>query len=144
MKCKDCERDAQLPNVQQCRLCYQKSYGRRNKEKVKINQARWLELNPEYRRQYYRQWYQTNGRSRSLESIASAVLWQKRHPEKVRAQQILRYAVKKGTINKPYRCAKCDRETRLHGHHSDYSQPLMVTWLCASCHKNEHRKSPAI
>lgn len=26
----------------------------------------------------------------------------------------------------------------IHAHHDDYSRPLHVRWLCASCHKRHH------
>ena len=37
-------------------------------------------------------------------------------------------------------CGKwCEDARKLHGHHSDYSKPLEVEWLCASCHGKKHR-----
>jgi Zn finger protein HypA/HybF involved in hydrogenase expression len=36
------------------------------------------------------------------------------------------------------RCQECRRETRLHGHHDDYSKPLKVRWLCPRCHAATH------
>jgi hypothetical protein len=27
---------------------------------------------------------------------------------------------------------------RLEAHHTDYSRPLEVEWLCVSCHRNHH------
>jgi hypothetical protein len=51
----------------------------------------------------------------------------------------LRYAVKRGLINKPKKCSDCKEEKALQGHHPDYSKPLEVIWLCRKCHDSLHR-----
>ena len=49
------------------------------------------------------------------------------------------YAIKTGDIKKPSECQKCARKPkRIEGHHFDYSKPLDVIWLCASCHTKLH------
>jgi hypothetical protein len=58
-------------------------------------------------------------------------------PEKNRARRALGRALTKGKIQKqPCACGN----TRAHGHHEDYSKPLEVTWLCASCHSKLHHQ----
>lgn len=37
-------------------------------------------------------------------------------------------------------CEECGTTVNLHKHHPDYSRPLFVKWLCARCHKAEHKK----
>lgn len=41
-------------------------------------------------------------------------------------------------------CESCGRPSTSHmpshAHHDDYSKPLDVRWLCASCHKQHHLK----
>ena len=53
-------------------------------------------------------------------------------------------AVNSKRLIKPNNCEKCqayfEDNRLLHGHHSDYSQPLKVQWLCMNCHKETHRK----
>lgn len=64
-----------------------------------------------------------------------------RDPVKNLARQRLRDAVRSGAIVKPGHCEKCLRPTPNHvldGHHSDYTKPLQVEWLCRSCHGLEH------
>ena len=58
-----------------------------------------------------------------------------------RAWGMVRKAVKSGELLKQP-CARCGYAIA-HAHHSDYSQPLVVTWLCAGCHRREHALAKA-
>ncbi len=64
-----------------------------------------------------------------------------RNFEKYSARRKLHYAIKTNQIDKPNNCQEClakftSRE--IHAHHIDYSEPLIVKWLCVLCHKAEH------
>jgi hypothetical protein len=72
-------------------------------------------------------------RHRPPESNKSKV-WRDKNPEKYKAHLILNNAVRDGKIKKPERCEICDSIGFIHAHHSDYSQPLLVVWICARCH----------
>lgn len=64
-------------------------------------------------------------------------LFASRHPEKVRAHAIVRSAIGRGElVQRP--CVLCGSTDRIHAHHTDYTQPLLVTWLCKPCHIQEH------
>jgi len=67
-----------------------------------------------------------------------------RHPEKQRARWLLIAAVREGRVIKPTRCEDCGTEFSwagsIHGHHTDYSKPLDVRWLCQRCHTAEHAR----
>ena len=89
-------------------------------------------------REYYAEWYKKNGRNRAIDYTEAIIEWRNNHPDGVRAQAILNYAIKSGKIIKPKNCEKCTKEKRLCAHHDDYSKPLKVKWLCSSCHKIEH------
>jgi hypothetical protein len=39
-----------------------------------------------------------------------------------------------GLLDRPKLCSWCRRRQRLDRHHWDYSQPLLVTFLCRDCH----------
>lgn len=49
-------------------------------------------------------------------------------------------ARRNGSLIAPDKCSVCGQGGRIIGHHHDYSQPLLLTWLCKSCHAYEHSK----
>ena len=63
--------------------------------------------------------------------------WKKRNPLAAKAHRILRNAIKRGVIQRGS-CSECGKPSS-HGHHDDYSKPLVVTWLCLHCHHEHHR-----
>lgn len=67
--------------------------------------------------------------------------WLDNNPEKRSAHLMVQNAVNRGEIIKPSSCSICGRnDCRIHGHHTDYSKPLEVMWLCPKCHMDQHRK----
>lgn len=64
--------------------------------------------------------------------------WAKDNREKRAAHQAIGYAIRSGKI-KRQPCEKCGNG-KSQAHHEDYGKPLEVKWLCAKCHKMEHRK----
>jgi transposase-like protein len=60
-----------------------------------------------------------------------------REPEKFKARQAVRNAIKAGVLVK-MPCEACGHEPT-EAHHSDYSRPLEVTWLCTKCHRAAHK-----
>lgn len=69
--------------------------------------------------------------------------WVERNPEKRAAHNLVDSAIRSGRLTKPDACEICDRRLPLAGHHTDYTEPLIVVWLCDECHKDVHRKSNA-
>lgn len=70
---------------------------------------------------------------------ARLVEWKRANPEKVAAHRAANRAQGKGLIQRPDACETCSRTgLRLHKHHSDYSKPLDVAWLCTRCHMRLH------
>ena len=68
--------------------------------------------------------------------------WSRRNPIKRMASLIVNNAVRSGKLNKPMNCESCNSEpVRLHGHHDDYAFPLIVRWLCPSCHNKWHKEN---
>lgn len=63
------------------------------------------------------------------------------NPEKARAHQLVSYAVSRGKLKRPETCSRCGGRGPIHGHHTDYAQPLAVTWVCRPCHHALHREA---
>lgn len=51
---------------------------------------------------------------------------------------VFRRAIRAGRINREP-CASCGK-SQVEAHHEDYSQPLLIVWLCPDCHRNIHLK----
>lgn len=56
---------------------------------------------------------------------------------KIEARKILNIKIKKGEIIRE-KCKYCKSKIT-HGHHTDYSDPLKVVWLCKFHHNKEHK-----
>lgn len=63
--------------------------------------------------------------------------YRERHPEARQAQIAVSVARRSGRLI-PGPCADCGSADNIHAHHEDYSKPLDVVWLCASCHRVRH------
>ena len=68
---------------------------------------------------------------------------QARDPIKQAARTLLGNAVRDGRVRKPENCQECGAGGRIEGHHTDYTKPLDVMWLCTLCHGLQHRKEAA-
>ena len=70
--------------------------------------------------------------------LAIQVLYRARHPERVRARDRLRYAVRTGKVVRED-CAVCGMKPTQGHHHNGYDHPFDVTWLCSKHHGEMHR-----
>lgn len=68
--------------------------------------------------------------------------YQERNRYKVRAQRLLRQAVRRGDVWRAPCCMApgCYSTGRLEAHHTHYDNPLCVVWLCSSCHRRLHKE----
>lgn len=62
--------------------------------------------------------------------------WKQRNPERNRARWAVNNAVRDKRLKKGP-CEKCGTTVKVDGHHDDYSKPLVVRWLCHTCHLSE-------
>lgn len=121
-----------------CQFCNQfipqKTYGR----KKHICDACQVKRKAEY----YAQWYAKNGRNRSGGNSVYLMEWRKQNPEKVAAHKAVAGALKGGRLKNPGICFDCNHQTTyLDAHHTDYTKPLDVVWLCIKCHRKRHNIS---
>ncbi len=101
------------------------------KECTKAAVRRRYEAKREQIREYERARFKTAHRK------AKCIEYQRnrreREPEKNLARQRLGYAVRTGkVVKKP--CELCG-DPKVQAHHTDYSKPLNVQWLCFTCHR---------
>jgi len=61
-----------------------------------------------------------------------------RYPEKKKARETFQKAVRRGLIKRPDACSECFKVCKVDGHHTDYSKPFVVEWLCRACHRRKH------
>lgn len=57
-------------------------------------------------------------------------------PEKYRARNAVSNALRDGRLHK-LPCKNCG-STKSQAHHTDYTKPLEVEWLCFPCHRKQH------
>lgn len=67
--------------------------------------------------------------------------WQDNNVVKRAAQVLVGNAIRDGKIIKSTECSECGATGRIHGHHDDYTQPMVVRWLCSKCHTLWHKQN---
>lgn len=67
-----------------------------------------------------------------------AKIWVERNREKREAHIAVGNALRDGKLSRE-KCMECGEENA-QAHHSDYSKPLNVDWLCIQCHCDLHKK----
>ena len=64
--------------------------------------------------------------------------YKKEHPDRIHANNTILELRRKNMI-KPGICTSCRKLSAKNvAHHPDYSKPLLVLWLCPTCHTNLH------
>lgn len=115
---KPSNRDGRRNNCYRCRNKMKRKSPSYRKYRAKMTRVRY-QKNPAYR-------------EKVLKRLAEN---KRRFPFKQRAREYVKKAIKAGRLVRlPCPCGN----PRSHGHHEDYSKPLEVTWLCASCHMRLH------
>jgi len=138
-------------------------YGRskRCRECARAYQAEWVKQNPGYMTQKRKEWALRNpekakeiDRQKYLRRKAKQPPKEPRvkltasekkrrhfekHPIRSAAMKIYKYAIKRGTLVRGP-CTVCGATENIDGHHTDYTKPLDVVWLCKPHHREAHRQ----
>lgn len=62
--------------------------------------------------------------------------WELANPHCAEAHLVVSQARRLGWLT-PQPCRVCGA-AKVEAHHSDYSKPLLITWLCRKCHRRRH------
>jgi hypothetical protein len=125
-----------------CRVCTAIRIARYNAAHRAERRVYDLARTPESRYRDKKAWAEAN-REKVSQSIK---LWQKRNAHRLRivgrASTAVNRALIDGILVRPKSCELCKKECKPDAAHSDYSQPLMVRWLCRRCHNRWDKESP--
>jgi predicted RNA-binding protein YlxR (DUF448 family) len=80
------------------------------------------------------------GRAHPEQVAARSSSYRREQPEKARAQDAVKKALRRGDLVRPGACDRCGVACKPHGHHDDYSRRLSVHWLCRKCHASVHQE----
>ena len=89
-------------------------------EALKIYKNRYAQTHKEQRKEYTKQYRKDNKR-------------------KGQVHKIIRNRIISGKLKRPKICPVCHRTGLVVAHHDDYSKPLIIEWMCVSCHLLLHR-----
>ena len=93
---------------------------------------------------YWNQWYEKNKiiHPRQYKNTKRDTVYKRKHrhkwPERAKARNIVTQLLQNGL--KPDPCKLCGSTENIQAHHSNYSEPYKIIWLCNKCHKDLHAK----
>jgi hypothetical protein len=100
-----------------------------SKADVKANRLARLDQYSAYERERFKR------PERKVQRAAAQRRHREKYPEKNKARAAVRQAIASGRLTKPDYCTVCGRGGDVEAHHTDYSRPLDVLWLCFVCHR---------
>jgi len=123
-----------------CKICNKKISAKSGKYCKECYTKRKYERRKNYQKEYYKKWYAKNGRKRKKDYFLVIEEWRRNHPEAIKVRGIVQRAILAGNLKRPDKCEKCNSQSYIVAHHSNYKKPLNIKWLCQSCHKKLHLK----
>jgi lipopolysaccharide export LptBFGC system permease protein LptF len=147
---------------------YQRRYREKHPGQWKIYQKRCIEKNPNFYVDRYSKAKNKNPDVFLKKHREEQRIYRKEHLEKLQQKdrnyyenkhEMINQKIKLRRIKEPYKdiaqkkarylknlskeCAQCGATEHLEKHHPDYSKPLEVIVLCASCHRRLHSPYPS-
>lgn len=114
----------------QCKACRHETYLNRQTVSIAGARKRYAEKKVAVAQ------HERTPKRRAIRAAASA-RYRSKNKDKVWARQQLASAVRGKRLERQA-CERCG-SSKAQGHHHDYAQPLVVRWLCATCHGATHR-----
>lgn len=134
--CKQCTSEKAKQYVEDNRQKVSESRRRyRQKNKIEIGKkgTEWRQENKEKVKKYSAKYNEKN-----REKVAEIrKIWREKNEVKIKAQYKVNYALKTQRLQREP-CEICG-DSKVDAHHTDYSKPLDVMWLCRSHHNAWHR-----
>ena len=125
----------------------QKEYREKHREKRNQQKRDWYKQNREWCLEYAKEYVKQNEQARkdymkkwaseNWEKILERKL--KKYPEKYEARRITNN--KLGKIPQGTICEICNQNSAVHKHHLDYTNPLVIKFVCRKCHNKLHGKN---
>lgn len=139
------------PYCKECRNSARRKYHWDHKEEENAKNKEWASSHPQKYREGQRDWRNRNRekrlpvireryRNNRAYHLMRSAQYSTLYPKQYRAHLAVRLAIKRGDLVKPQICDTCKQKGRIHAHHKDYLQPLVVQWLCSLCHGLAHAK----
>ena len=125
-----------------CRECsseYHRIWWKNNPDKIakyRIKQRKRIEEDRPKERERNKRDYQKHKQKR----LKKCKEYRNLNKQIKQAHGMIKYQIKIGKIKRPEKCSICNKSENIHAHHADYSKPLEIIWLCASCHNFLHRR----
>jgi len=150
-RCKDCckiyTREWQEKNLTPERAAqYRASFAAKNPGYAAQKRKEWALKNPERAKEIDRQKYLRRKanqppkpeRGPKLTNHERKKRYFEKHPIKAECMKIYKYAIRRGKLVRGP-CSVCGATEGVDGHHTDYTRPLDVVWLCKPHHREAHR-----
>lgn len=119
-----------------CRVAISNVWRHKNPDRVKASVERGYDRQSDHQQKLWASGYRVPSRRVHVNKPNE---WVIANRDKYNAQQKVARAIKNKSIIRPAACENCSRgETRIYGHHQDYTRPLDVNWLCGRCHRRVH------
>lgn len=128
-------KDGYRNQCKECRKVYTKQWIKDNTEKIAIGQKAYREKNKNEIRVKRRNFFKTD-KGKELASNRGKY-YRELYPDKSKARSAVSHALRDGKLFKEP-CFHCGSTENIEAHHTDYTKPLDVTWMCLSHHRELH------
>ncbi len=112
---------------------YYKNWYEKNRERMLEKNRCWYQSNKEHAKEYSKQ-YRKSHPHVYRKSVRE---WVEKNPLKKMCQKYVRVALYHKIITRQP-CEVCGTTENIHAHHTDYTKPLEIKWLCEKHHLQLH------